>query len=116
MQVYTSEIELRRPAHLGADPWSLRDMTPITVLFGKNGSGKSLLLRAWREGDVENTHYVTPERGGEINYDPGQIQHQHNPQGRRSQTTSNFVQNYRQQVVARITTYFALRGDYRGEG
>jgi len=116
MNVYRQNITAPRPPYLGGDNWSLQDLTPITILFGKNSSGKSLLLRAWRDQDVDNTHYVTPERGGEINYDPGQIQHQQNAQGRRGQTSTNLATNYRQQVVARITAYFATRGDYRGKG
>lgn len=114
MDVYIDNVQIPRPPYLGGGQWSLTGLTGITLLFGKNSAGKSLLLRGWRERDVENTHYVTPERGGEISYNPGHIQHQQNPTGRRGQTENNFAPTYREQVVARISAYFQVRGDQRG--
>lgn len=43
----------------------------FTVLIGKNGAGKSSLLRAISAGDHPNIKYVSPERGGTLKYDPG---------------------------------------------
>jgi len=114
MSIYITEIQVPRPSQLGGDHWHLEGFTDITVLFGKNSSGKSLLLRAWRDQNVESTHYVTPERIGEMTFEPGQIQTQQNPEGRRQQSQRNYSPNYRQQVITRITTYFAIRGGYRG--
>ena len=42
----------------------------FTVLIGKNGAGKSSLLRAMNAGDHPNIKYVSPERGGTLKYDP----------------------------------------------
>lgn len=114
MPVYVHEIEIPRPSHLGGSTWKLANLEAITILFGKNSSGKSLLLRSWRDSDVANTHYVAPERIGDIILDPSQIQAQMNPEGRRKQSQKNYSNNYRQQVITRITNYFAIRGGYRG--
>ena len=40
------------------------------VLLGKNGSGKSTHLRALDERHDLKTVYITPERGGELKYNP----------------------------------------------
>lgn len=112
-KIYVENKEISRPPFLGGGHWELQDLNTVTVLFGKNGSGKSLLLRSWRDSDTDNTHYVSPERGGELAYDPGQIQHQLNSTQRSRQTTRNMTPNYRQQVIARITAYFSARGDIR---
>jgi AAA15 family ATPase/GTPase len=42
----------------------------FTVLLGKNGAGKSTMLRALDSNGAINTKYVTPERGGTLKYDP----------------------------------------------
>jgi hypothetical protein len=65
---YVTETEIRKDAALGRGPWMLSSLTTITALFGKNGSGKSLLLRAWRDSAPNISHYVVPERTGELGY------------------------------------------------
>lgn len=42
----------------------------ITVLIGKNGSGKSSLLRQLDARQDLETKYISPERGGSLKYDP----------------------------------------------
>lgn len=42
----------------------------FTVLLGKNGAGKSTLLRSISNGSMENIKYISPERGGNLKYDP----------------------------------------------
>jgi len=49
---------------MGNGHWKLKNLSPITVLFGKNGSGKSVLLRQIRDKAPEENHYCVPERGG----------------------------------------------------
>jgi ABC-type Mn2+/Zn2+ transport system ATPase subunit len=62
------------------DPkFTLRNLDKINVLLGKNGCGKSSVLREVQEfvshsGDWAATRYITPERGGALIYEPG-IEH-----------------------------------------
>lgn len=42
----------------------------FTVLLGKNGAGKSTMLRTLDSTADINTKYITPERGGTLKYDP----------------------------------------------
>jgi len=93
----------------------LTNLTPFTVLFGKNGSGKSLLLRAWRDQDVARAHYVVPERTGNLGFNPTYLQTQIDAQQRREQSSRNYLNEYRQHVVARVQAYFVARGASRDE-
>lgn len=43
----------------------------FTILLGKNGSGKSTVLRNFDAQNQVRTKYITPERGGTLQYDPG---------------------------------------------
>lgn len=115
MTVHTENVEISRLKELGEGNWQLQGMTDVTVLFGKNSSGKSLLLRAWREKDKDFTHYVTPERIGEMKLDPNQIITQQSAGGRMQRSQGNFAPDYRQQVITRIYNYFMRRGNYRNE-
>ena len=58
-----AEIIIPRPGDLGGEEWRLTGLTNLVAVFGKNGSGKSRLLRAWRDNNPESTHYIIPERG-----------------------------------------------------
>jgi ABC-type Mn2+/Zn2+ transport system ATPase subunit len=110
---YVTEIMLPRPATLGGGQWRLTNLTAITAVLGKNGSGKSLLLRAWRDATPESCHYVVPERGGDIEYQAQFTQQQITFGERQNSTVRNFVEQYRRQVIARIQAYFAVRGNSR---
>ena len=112
-QPYVTNIDLPRPAPLGGGQWRLSNLTTITAVFGKNGSGKSLLLRAWRDTNPATCHYVIPERSGEIDYQANYLQQQIDSSQRQSVSQRNFVDQYRRQVVARIQAYFAVRGNTR---
>ena len=48
MAIHKSEIEVSRPGFLGAGQWKLKQLNDITIIFGRNGSGKSQLLRNLR--------------------------------------------------------------------
>jgi len=52
------DIHVARPVELGGGEWVLTKLTGINAIFGKNGSGKSKLLRAWNEQNADSTHYV----------------------------------------------------------
>ena len=110
MAIHFNEIEITRPPFLGGEKWSLKKLNHINVLLGRNGSGKSLLLRGLRDGQMEIAHYVVPERTGEISFEAGLMLDMLNPTGRRNQSASNFSSNYRQQVVTRIQAYYTRRG------
>lgn len=114
MKTYVSEMNIARPPFLGGAEWKLSGLTPIVVVFGKNGSGKSKLLRAWRDAAPAATHYVVPERAGELDYQAQFLQQQLDAGQRQGQTSRNFAGEYRRHVVARINAYFAARGNVRG--
>jgi AAA domain, putative AbiEii toxin, Type IV TA system len=110
---YIKQVSVPRLEPLGGGFWQLADLLPITVLFGKNGSGKSLLLRGWRDLQPATSHYVIPERTGTLAYEAGYLQGQSNPQERREHSTRNYLTEYRQHIIARIQAYFMARGSTR---
>jgi ABC-type Mn2+/Zn2+ transport system ATPase subunit len=110
---YITEADITRSPALGGDRWTLSNLTTITALFGKNGSGKSLLLRAWRDSEPATSHYVVPERTGQLGYSPQYLEVQMNPIHRRNISQRNFIEEYRQPIIARIHGYFAARGNIR---
>jgi energy-coupling factor transporter ATP-binding protein EcfA2 len=107
-------MEVPRPDYLGGGAWKLNGLKPITAIFGKNGSGKSKLLRQWRDIAPQTSHYVVPERAGEIDYQANYLLGQLSADTRRNEAQRNFAGEYRRQVVARIQAYFSARGDTRG--
>lgn len=109
-QTYFPQIAVPRLAPLGGGSWNVSGMLPVTVLFGKNGSGKSLLLRGWRDLHQEDVHYVIPERTGEISFEPGYLQQQIDTKLRQDQGRRNFLREYRQHILARVQAYFIARG------
>lgn len=112
---YISEVEVPRPGELGGGTWHLTNLANIVAVFGKNGSGKSKLLRAWRTMAPETSHYVVPERTGELDYQPQFLTQQLNFQSRMGESQRNFSNDYRRQVISRIQAYFAARGNHRGD-
>jgi predicted ATPase len=111
--VYFDRVSVPRLPALGGGNWEMGNLLPITVLFGKNGSGKSLLLRGWRDLQVAASHYVVPERTGELSFEPGFMQQEIDPDQRRSLSTRNFLDRYRQRIISRIQAYFVARGSTR---
>ncbi|MXY69409.1 MAG: ATP-binding protein [Acidobacteriia bacterium] len=115
MPVHTKSLEVPRIDQLGGGAWSLENLTDVTVLFGRNGSGKSVLLRAWRDQSLENVHYVTPERTGEMDLQPQFMRDELAPTRRKDASSRNYMPDYRRRIVARIQAYFMSRGNYRGD-
>jgi ABC-type cobalamin/Fe3+-siderophores transport system ATPase subunit len=69
MSIYKTRIEVARPDHLAGGSWVIDELNQVTVLFGRNGIGKSILLRALRAQNPQSYHYASPERAGEISHD-----------------------------------------------
>jgi hypothetical protein len=113
--IYRTEQTVPRPGYLGAGNWTLSKLTDVTVLMGKNGAGKSLLLRQWRDLNPDQLHYVVPERTGDFNYDPNSLQAEFGGLGRKGSSAGNFTQEYRRRIIARVQTYFMKRGNARSE-
>jgi len=75
----------------------------FNVLLGKNGSGKSTILRALDAGDDFNTKYITPERGGTLKYDPGVDQNiANNVDWMTNDRRKNRADQFRQQSAAQF--------------
>lgn len=112
-KVYFEKVDVKRPPFLGGGTWHLANLHPITILFGKNSSGKSLLLRAWRDASEQSAHYVVPERTGALGFNPSFMQEQIDAHRRKELSSQNFINEYRQRVISRIQTYFVARGATR---
>lgn len=110
---YKTQLSVRRPDTLRAGEWTINNITQISVVLGRNGCGKSSLLRAIRDASPETRHYVVPERTGSFTYSPSLIQNQVNPQTRMEVTKQNHSENHGSQVIARIHAYFLARGSSR---
>lgn len=110
MKTYFSEVSVTRPHFLGGGQWTLTNLKGLNVLFGRNGSGKSILLRSLRDKDSINTHYIVPERSGDILFEPGLINDVVEPNRRSQNSQTNSLSNYRQHVVTRTQGFYTLRG------
>lgn len=106
-------ITIERPDFLGGGSWVINGLNAITVVLGRNGSGKSQLLRSLRDTAAISSHYVVPERTGEITFEAGLMIEVGNAQSRRNRSNGNFSSNYRQEVVTRIQAYYTKRGTKR---
>lgn len=110
MPIHHESLTATRPHFLGGGNWTLSRLNKINVILGRNGSGKSQLMRALRDSSPESSHYVVPERTGEISFQPGLMTEVINPQSRRNRSSGNFQPDYRQEVVTRIQGYYTKRG------
>ena len=102
MPIHESSTNVPRPGFLGGGEWTLRSLNSINVILGRNGSGKSQLLRALRDKLPAASHYVVPERTGEIQFEAGLMVEVIDAARRQNRSRGNFSSNYRQEVVTRI--------------
>jgi predicted ATPase len=93
----------------------LKGLNEITVLFGRNATGKSQILRNLRDTDKSRRHYASPERGGEISYNPAFASEEASPATRGSRRTSNAAAQFREEAVARISAFLNTRGGLETE-
>ncbi len=86
--------------------FSLRSLAKTNVLLGKNGCGKSYLLKRIEEGLTDRegfgmVRYISPERGGLLTYEPGIEQSlANNPLWMNNQRRRNQSSNFREQSAA----------------
>ena len=84
------------------DIYELISLKRFTILLGKNGAGKSTLLRSIDQSQL-NTRYITPERGGELKYEPGVDQSMsQNPDWLANTRRRNRFDSFRQQSAAQF--------------
>ncbi len=110
---YRTSISVPRPEPLGGGNWSINNLKSVTILFGKNGSGKSLLLRSLRDQSADSIHYVIPERTGTLDLQPSWVQEESDANRRSQYGKRNYLAEYRQHVITRIPAYFTTRGSIR---
>jgi len=116
MTIYESEISVSKPPFLGNGSWNLKALNDITVIFGRNGSGKSQLLRLLRDINKQSFHYASPERAGEISQDLNIMQQEMRPDTRADRRRANQSLQYRQEAVSRIGTLINRLGYAAGFG
>lgn len=80
------------------------NLAKINVLLGKNGTGKSTLLRTFEQNkealpDFGSARYITPERGGELVYEGNIESSAQNPNWSDNVRRNNRYENFRQMSV-----------------
>lgn len=107
-------LDIPRPPHLGGGVWNLRQLTPISIILGKNGSGKSQLLRAIKDMNHDRYYYCVPERAGDTTYNIKFAQQNMTSANRAGRASANFSPDYRQHVVSKIQTLIMKIGHTHG--
>ena len=116
MTLYFTSLNAASPPYTGGNPWVLENLNEATVLFGKNGSGKSLLLRNLKTNDKNSFHYASPEREGEITHNPGIMQEELNVASRGKRRQANRSPSYREEAISRIPALLQKIGNIHGRG
>jgi energy-coupling factor transporter ATP-binding protein EcfA2 len=118
MTVHYASLDPDRPHWLGGGQWMLRGLKEITVLFGRNGSGKSLLLRTLNESkNPRGTHYASPERTGDFVFDQNIAQQELEPSSRGSgRKGQNLSLHYRRESISRLFSLVSVLGLAAGHG
>lgn len=114
MSKYFTTLTITRPAYLSGGSWLLKDLNDVTVLFGKNGAGKSQLLRDLRNSDQNTYHYTSPERYGEITHDVGIMQEELTGAKRAGRRKFNASPTYRQESISRVQALLIKIGNLSG--
>jgi len=91
---------------IDASPYKLSGLAKINVVLGKNGCGKSTMLKALEAflssgGDYDSVKYINPERGGSLVHEPGiEQQVMNDKQWIAATRRVNQFGQFRQQTVA----------------
>lgn len=109
-------MAIPRPPFLGGGSWLLEDLNEITVLFGKNGSGKSMLLRGMLAQAPDSRHLAVPERPGEMTANPNLAEEETSGATRSSSRQQNTLANYRNRAFSRISVLLQKRGFFLKPG
>ena len=109
MSLYEEHPSFDGPEFLGRV--EMTKLGHLTILFGKNGSGKSLILRSWRDSDRHSVHYIAPERVGSFNFNPNLIQAELTPAGRAGAALNNIAPHYHDRALGRVASYLMKRGE-----
>ena len=83
--------------------YELKNLSKINIILGKNGCGKSTILREIAGCSLDKTliKYITPQRGGELSFESGIEQTMLNNIGWLDQTRkNNHSTNFKQQTIA----------------
>lgn len=118
MAIHYAKLNPERPQWLGGGQWILSDLTDVNVIFGKNSSGKSLLLRALFDGELKGqSQYISPERAGEVNYQQGIMEEELQEKSRGSQRRGkNQGTRFRQESISRLGSLEMRIGEVAGRG
>ncbi len=117
MTVHWESLHADRPNWFGGGQWKLRGLGEITVVFGRNGSGKSLLLRGLNESNRYGPcHYSSPERAGDISYNQSFNERELREDNRGSERRRNVAPTYRTETVSHIGTLATKMGYAAGRG
>ncbi|MGQ0791733.1 MAG: ATP-dependent nuclease [Nitrosopumilaceae archaeon] len=108
-----TELTVPKPPFLGGGNWILKNITPITIIFGKNGSGKSVLLRQIRDQDRKNRSYCVPERAGDIEFNANYVAGELDIEQRANRSSQNLSSTYRAEVIARLSAFLQKRGTHK---
>lgn len=85
---------------------TLNNLDKINIIMGKNGCGKSMLMREVRNNlpteEYGSLKYISPERGGALIYAPNIEQSLSNQNWIHSTRDRNQTENFKQQTVAQF--------------
>ena len=117
-----TRLIISRPPFLGGGEWSIGEIRRINVVMGRNGSGKSLLLRGietrWISQDSVDgfpfiARYIPPERGGPLQREPSFEESLRDAAWYRGQNLKNQAPQFRQMAASqwrRLKEVIVYRG------
>src|SRR5262245_18571334 len=110
MTMYFDTLEVGLPAYLGGQR-TLTGLREVTVIIARNGHGNSTLLRNLHQQRRERYHYSSPERAGELTFDPSFAQTEFEvPNRGGSRLNKNAAASYRRESISRLSTVLTKMG------